>query len=81
MASLVVQVRIGKAPKEENVMGSIETAPKDGRYVLAFFGSPFGAFVYFENGKWLAPQMVGRPELGVNPVNPVSWVDIPTPPR
>jgi hypothetical protein len=62
-------------------MYSIESAPRDGSYVAVSFGGAALAFAYFENGNWIAPQMVGKPELGSSPIRPIGWVDIPTPKR
>jgi hypothetical protein len=56
----------------------IDAAPRDGRYVLAFFGTHIGAYVYFENGQWLAPENINDPNSPVSPVEPLSWLDIPT---
>jgi hypothetical protein len=62
-------------------MNRIETAPRDGRYVAVSLGTSFLTFAYFENDAWVAPQMVGKPELGSNIVHPVGWTDIPVPQR
>jgi peptide/nickel transport system substrate-binding protein len=55
--------------------------PRDGSYVAASLGGEALVFAYFEGGNWMAPQMVGKPELGSCPVSPIGWVDIPTPRR
>ena len=62
-------------------MNPIATAPRDGRYVAVSFGTSFLAFAYYENGVWIAPQMVGKPELGSGVVHPISWTEIPVPQR
>jgi hypothetical protein len=54
--------------------GPIETAPRDGRYIIAFCGGVVGSFAYFENGRWLAPESVDRLELGVHPIEPTGWI-------
>ena len=60
---------------------SMEHAPLDGRYVAVSLGGPTLTYAYFENGHWLAPQMIGKPELGVAIIQPVSWIPLPTPQR
>jgi hypothetical protein len=62
-------------------MNSINTAPRDGRFVAVSVGTEALTFAYFKNGNWVAPQMVGRPELGMVIIHPLSWVDIPAPLR
>lgn len=62
-------------------MNPIMTAPRDGRYVAVSMGTQVLAYAYFENGHWIAPQMIGKPELGSDVILPVGWVDIPTPLR
>ena len=57
--------------------GSIATAPRDGRYIVAFCGTPNGLFAYFENGQWLAPESVDHLERGVHPINPTGWMATP----
>lgn len=60
-------------------MTGMDSAPRDGRYVACFCGGEVVTFAYFEDGRWLAPQMIGRPDLGVSEINPTSWQDLPTP--
>jgi hypothetical protein len=55
-------------------MQRIESAPKDGSYVFAFFGGHIAAFVFYEDGQWLAPQRAGRHDLGCTPVTPETWL-------
>ncbi|GLH78571.1 hypothetical protein SSBR45G_34800 [Bradyrhizobium sp. SSBR45G] len=62
-------------------MNGMESARRDGSYVAVSLGGEALAFAYFEDGNWIAPRMVGRPELGFSPVSPIGWVDIPTPER
>jgi len=62
-------------------MSNMESARRDGSYVAVSFGGEALAFAYFENGNWIAPQMIGKPELGCGIVFPIGWVDIPTPTR
>jgi len=54
--------------------GPIETAPRDGRYIIAFCGGSVGLFAYFEHGQWLAPESVDHLELGVHPIDPKAWL-------
>lgn len=54
--------------------GLIETAPRDGRYIIAFCGGSIGSFAYFENGRWLAPESVDHPELGIHAIEPTAWM-------
>ena len=61
----------------EQFGGPIETAPRDGRYIIAFCGGPIGLFAYFENGRWLAPELVDRLELGVHEIDPEAWLATP----
>jgi hypothetical protein len=49
-------------------MNSMESVSRDGRYVAVSLGGEALAFAYFENGNWIAPQMVGKAELGSSPV-------------
>ena len=62
-------------------MNSMESAPRDGRYIAVTMGGDALALAYFENGSWIAPQMVGKPELGSSFISPIGWIDIPTPKR
>ncbi|WP_438274233.1 hypothetical protein [Nitrobacter sp.] len=62
-------------------MNSIETAPRDGRFVAVSTGTGNLSFAYFENGVWIAPQIVGKPELGSAVIDPIWWLDIPVPSR
>jgi hypothetical protein len=62
-------------------MPNMEVARRDGSYVAVSLGGDALAFAYFDNGKWVAPKMVGNPELGCDIVFPTGWVDIPTPAR
>jgi hypothetical protein len=62
-------------------MNSMDSALRNGSYVAFSLGGEALAFAYFENGNWIAPEMVGKPELGSSPVKPIGWVDIPTPRR
>lgn len=62
-------------------MSSMESAPRDGRYVAVSVGGDALAFAYYEKDGWVAPQMVDRPELGSSPIFPTFWVDIPVPDR
>lgn len=59
----------------------INTAPRDGRFVYAFFGTHVAAFVYFENGCWFAPENAHDENSPVHMVRPLTWLDLPTPPR
>jgi hypothetical protein len=60
---------------------SMKSAPRDGRYVAVSTGGPSLSYAYFENGHWLAPLMIGKPELGVAIIHPVSWLPLQTPQR
>jgi hypothetical protein len=62
-------------------MSNMASAPRDGRYVAVSMGGDALAFAYFENGSWIAPQMIGKPELGFSFISPISWVNIPAPRR
>lgn len=59
---------------------NMDSAPRDGRYVAILLGETV-AFAYFEDGSWIAPCMVGKPEQGFSVVAPTGWLDIPTPTR
>lgn len=65
----------------------IETAPKDGRYILVFHTMPIIArwYTHFRNGK---PDPFREPEwdcrcmaADVPPVEPTHWMPLPEPPK
>jgi len=60
----------------------IETAPKDGTYVIAWAQEPMARepidcmdFMYFEDGQWCSGGRINSPEH-----QPTQWVPLPAPP-
>ena len=62
-------------------MPAMDSAPRDGRYVAVSTGGEYLTYAYFENGRWIAPQHVQKPELGFDQIFPEYWVNIPAPQR
>lgn len=62
-------------------MYEMSSAARDGRFVAVSVGGPGLVYAYFESGKWVAPLIVDKPELGSEIIKPIGWFPIQVPAR